>query len=180
VIPLVAATAVAAFVAAGAPKATDCTWTGTNVRDVKAGTAGRNVLCSLPGNDFVHGKAGDDVIRAGDGRDTAVGGGGRDVIRGGKGPDKLFAVDGQGGELIVGGSGLDQCFGDVGDRMFGCERLFRSTEPDLGIALSQSLGSVMEIVEEVTPTPPPIVVTVTETQTVPPNCGGHPAPPPIC
>jgi hypothetical protein len=148
---------------------------------VKTGTAGANVLCALPGNDFIHGAAGNDVLRAGKGRDVAVGGGGRDVLRGGGGRDRLFAVDDQGGERIIGGRGNDQCFADPGDVVFGCEQTFRSREPEMATALGQSLRSVMEIVEEVSPTPgpiPPPVVTVTDT--VPPNCGGHPAPPPIC
>jgi hypothetical protein len=173
-----------AFAAGGAsPKApTSCTWIGTPARDVKTGTPGHNVLCSRPGDDYVHGAAGNDVVRAGGGRDVAVGGGGRDVLRGGGGNDRLFAVDGRGGENAYGGPGRDQCFIDPGDAVYGCEQTFRSHEPELATSLGQSLRGVMEIVEEVTPslTIPPPVVTVTSIVTVPPNCGGHPAPPPIC
>jgi hypothetical protein len=149
---------------------------------VKTGTAGANILCAEPGNDFIHGAAGNDLLRAGKGRDVAVGGGGRDVLRGGRGRDRLFAVDDQGGERIIGGRGNDQCFVDPGDVAFGCEQTFRSNEPEMASALGQSLRGVMEIVEEIVPTPtlPPPPVTVTSIVTVPPNCGGHPAPPPIC
>ena len=160
-----------------------CTWTGTPARDVKTGTAGRNVLCALPGNDFVHGAGGNDVLRAGKGKDVAVGGGGRDIVRGGRGPDRLFAVDDQGGDQIIGGPGIDQCFVDRGDSVTGCERAFRSNEPEMASALGQSLRGVMEIVEEIIPTPtiPPPIVTVTDTITVPfPPCTPPPAgsPPP--
>jgi len=165
-----------------------CTWTGTITRDVKTGTAGVNVLCSLPGNDFIHGAGGNDVLRAGGGRDVAVGGGGRDVLRGGKGPDRLFGVDDSGGDRLIGGPGVDQCFADRGDVVFGCDRTFRSNEPEMATALSRSLRGVMEIVEEVVPTPtlPPPVVTTTATSTatitVPfPPCELPPAsPPPPC
>ena len=162
------------------PKAPDCTWVGTPTRDVKTGTSGANVLCPLGGGDFVHGKAGNDVVKASAGRDTIVGGGGRDRLFGGGGRDRIFAVDDRGGELVVGGPGVDQCFIDPSDRTRGCEHTFRSNEPEMATALAVVVGSVMEIAEElptVTPGPiPPPVITILP----PPNCGGHPAPPPIC
>ena len=170
-------------VANSAPKAPGCTWVGTPERDVKTGTEGSNVLCSEAGNDFVHGRGGNERIRAGAGRDVAVGGGGRDILRGGRGRDRLFAVDDAGGERVIGGAGIDQCFIDPGDVTFGCEHTFRSNEATMATALAQSLGTVMEIVEAVpTPTPVPIPPPVTTIITIvpPPNCGGHPAPPPIC
>jgi Ca2+-binding RTX toxin-like protein len=159
-----------------------CTWTGTITRDVKTGTAGRNVLCARRGNDFIHGAAGNDVLRAGKGRDVAVGGGGRDVVRGGPGPDRLFAVDDQGGDRVYGGPGIDQCFADPADQVYGCERAFRSNEPEMATALGQSLRGVMEIVEEIAPTTtvPPPVSTVTDTITLPPCNEGPPEPPPFC
>lgn len=174
---------VGVVVAQSQPRApTGCTWTGTPQRDVKTGTAGRNVLCALNGNDFLHGRAGDDRLEGGRGRDTVVGGGGRDILHGGKGRDRLFAVDDRPRENVVGGPGFDQCFVDPGDRVSGCERTFRSNEPEMAGALGQSLGAVMEIVEAVTPTPapiPPPTVTITQIITLP-DCEGHPAPPPIC
>ena len=162
-----------------------CTWIGTPERDVKTGTAAANVLCSLAGNDFVHAKAGNDVIRAGAGRDTIVGGSGKDTLRGGKGRDRLFAVDDRGGELLVGGRGIDQCFADPGDRTRGCERTFRSDEPEMATALDSSLGTVMSIVEEglppieptVTVTQPPVTIVTTVTHTASfPACS---PPPPV-
>jgi len=190
-IPLVLLTVafvgIVAAVSAPPPRAPNgCTWTGTPQRDVKTGTAGANVLCAKPGNDFIHGAAGNDELRAGKGKDVAVGGGGRDFVRGGKGPDRLFAVDDHGGDRINGGPGSDQCFADRGDVVLGCERTFRSNEPEMASALGSSLRSVMEIVEEIepTPTPPPPVVTTTQTQTIIspfPPCETPPAsPPPIC
>jgi len=142
------------------------------------------VLCALPGNDYIHGAAGNDVLRAGGGRDVAVGGGGRDVVRGGGGPDRLFAVDDRGGDRVYGGPGIDQCFVDPADQVYGCERAFRSNEPEMATALSRSLLGVMEIVEDVAPTltlpPPPIVTeTATVTQTFPP-CVPPTTPPPFC
>lgn len=180
-IPLVLVTVAAlAFAANGDPPQvrSACTWTGTNVRDVKTGSPGDDVLCALPGNDYIHGRAGADRLRAGDGRDVAVGGGGRDIIRGGRGPDRLFAVDDRGGDKVIGGPGDDQCFADSGDTVFGCERPFLSDEPAMAEALSQSLGQVMEIIElEPTPTIPPVTVTITQTRTVSfPPCS---PPPPI-
>ena len=167
----------------------DCTWIGTPARDVKTGTSGHNVLCAKPGNDFIHGAAGNDTLKAGAGRDVVVGGGGRDIVRGGSGRDRLFAVDDQGGDRVVGGAGKDQCFIDPGDQVSGCERTFRSNEPEMAGALGSSLMSVMEIVEEAEPTPtiPPPGVTVTETitQTITaqfPPCQPPPVSPPpaIC
>ena len=145
-----------------------CTWVGTPQRDVKTGTRTNNILCAKPGDDFIHGALGNDELRAGKGKDVAVGGGGRDVVRGGRGPDRLFAVDDQGGDRVVGGPGIDQCFVDRGDSVIGCERAFRSNEPEMAGALGRSLLTVMEIAEEVAPTPtlPPPVVTVTETDTI--------------
>jgi RTX calcium-binding nonapeptide repeat (4 copies) len=182
---LVLATAASiALVAGGEPQRAPsaCTWTGTPGRDVKTGNAAANMLCSLPGPDFIHGGAGNDVLKAGKGRDVAVGGGGRDVVNGGPGRDRLFIVDDRGGEQAYGGPGVDQCFIDPGDQAVGCETTFRSNEPEMASAFGQSLHGVMQIVE-LTPTPvpiPPPTVTVTVTDTVPPNCGGNPAPPPIC
>jgi len=166
-----------------------CTWTGTPQRDVKTGTKGPNVLCAKQGNDFTHGAAGNDEIRAGAGRDVAVGGGGRDIVRGGAGRDRLFAVDDRGGDRVAGGPGNDQCFVDAGDVVSGCERTFRSNEPEMAGAFGSSLLNVMEIVEEVSPsvTPgpiPPPTVTVTlvspTTVTLPPCNEGPPDPPPFC
>jgi hypothetical protein len=145
-----------------------CTWVGTPERDVKTGTRTNNVLCAKPGDDYIHGAAGNDELRAGKGKDVAVGGSGRDIIRGGPGPDRLFAVDDRGGDRIVGGPGTDQCFADRTDQVTGCERTFRSQEPEMAGALGRSLLNVMGIAEEVEPTPtmPPPVVTVTETDTI--------------
>jgi hypothetical protein len=160
-----------------------CTWVGTPDRDVKTGTSGKNVLCSLQGQDFVHGQGGNDRIRAGRGRDTLVGGSGRDTLRGGGGQDRLFAVDDASGELVVGGPGKDQCFVDPSDTVRKCEEIFRSDEPQMATALDQSLGDVMEIVEEVlpsiTPTLPPPGVTITKTVTIAPGfCNEEPPDPP--
>ena len=157
-----------------------CTWTGTPQRDVKTGTVGANVLCAKPGNDFIHGALGNDELRAGKGEDVAVGGGGRDVVRGGAGPDRLFAVDDRGGDRIVGGPGRDQCFADPSDVVSGCEQTFRSHEPEMAGALGRSLLTVMEVVEEIEPTPtlpPPVATeTIITTITVPfPPC----TPPPV-
>lgn len=177
--------------ASSAPKPAapgDCTWKGGPGRDVRTGTARPDVLCAEGGDDFVHGRGGNDVIRAGSGRDVAVGGAGRDVIKGGSGNDRLFAVDDRGGELIICGPGRDQAFVDPGDRVKGCERIFRSQEPALAEALGDSLGEVMEIVEDSpTPTVGPPVATVTETITIGatvtipfPACEKPGAQPPFC
>jgi Ca2+-binding RTX toxin-like protein len=184
-IPVILATVVSvALIARGDPPRAPaaCTWTGTAERDVKTGTADHNELCSKAGNDFIHGQGGNDVLRAGEGRDVAVGGGGRDVVRGGAGPDRLFAVDDHGGDWVYGGPGVDQCFVDPGDQLYGCDRAFRSNEPEMATALAQSLGSVMEIIEAVTPslTIPPPVVTITSTIVLPPCNNGPPDPPPFC
>jgi hypothetical protein len=173
-----------ALVASSVPS--DCTWLGTSERDVKTGTAGPNILCARGGDDFLHGRGGRDRIRAGPGQDSVVGGGGRDVLKGGGGPDKLFAVDDRGGERIVGGAGIDRCFVDPGDHVFGCERTFRSDEPQMAGAFGSSLGTVMNIIEEGLPPIPGPTATVTQpaitvTQTVPfPPCSPPPdvVPPP--
>jgi hypothetical protein len=154
----------------------DCTWVGTSSRDVKTGSSGPNILCAKGGNDFLHGRSGRDKLRAGPGKDTVVGGGGKDVLKGGTGNDKLFAVDDQGGETIVGGAGEDRCFVDGGDHVFGCERLFRSDEPQMAGAYDSSLGTVMTIIEQglppieptVTVTQPPVTVTETQVVSFPP------------
>jgi hypothetical protein len=154
----------------------DCTWVGTTERDVKTGTSGPNILCALGGDDFLHGRGGRDRIRAGAGQDSVVGGKGRDILKGGAGPDKLFSVDERGGERIVGGAGIDRCFVDPGDHVFGCERLFRSDEPQMAGAYDSSLGTVMTIIEgglppiepTVTVTQPAVTVTETETVNFPP------------
>jgi len=158
-----------------------CTWVGTPDRNVKTGTANRDVLCSLNGRDFLHGRAGNDELIAGRGRDVGVGGGGRDVVRGGSGRDRLFAVDDRSGDRVVGGPGVDQCFVDVGDVVTGCEQTFRSNEPEMAGAFGGALGSVMHVVEEVSPSPlPPPTVTITQTITLPPCNNGPPDPPPFC
>ena len=114
-----------------------------------------------------------------------VGGGGVDRLYGAAGRDRLFTVDGHPGDRVIGGSGRDQCFGDPGDRL-RCEVKFRGATLPTAKALSQAFGGQALTAEEliaptVAPTvPPPVVVTVTETETIPANCGGHPAPPPIC
>jgi len=160
-----------------------CTIKGTLARDVKTGTRRADVICTLAGRDFAHGRNGNDEIRGGRDRDVLVGGGGRDVLRGGGGPDRLFAVDDRGGEDLIGGPGMDQCFADRGDRVIGCERIFRSQEAEMATALGDSLGDVMEIVEEVEPTPtlPPPVVTVTQTITTTQTVSFPPcsSPPPV-
>ena len=175
-----------AVVAVASPRSpSNCTKTGTNERNVLAGTPNHDVLCALGGRDYVAGLAGSDVLFGGGGRDTMVGGGGTDKLYGGGSRDHLFAVDGH-YDVVVGGSGRDVCFADAGDKVQGCEAIFRGASLKTAKALSGAFGGQAVAAEELIGEPVP-TVTVTETitigattVTVPPNCGGHPAPPPIC
>lgn len=156
-----------------------CTETGTDIRNEMAGTSGRDVLCALGGDDYVAGLGGADVLRGEGGSDTMVGGAGVDRLYGTAGRDHLFAVDGQPGDFVSGGGGLDHCFVDAGDRTKGCHTIVGVTLRTLKALGRAFSGAVVlaDVLLSVTPTiPPPVTITVT----VPPNCGGHPAPPPIC
>jgi len=170
--------------AMSSPNPGRCTKTGTSGNDALNGSAGRDVICALQGNDYISGGNGDDRLFGDTGRDTVVGGKGADIIKGGKGRGRLFAVDGSPNDVINGGRGNDLCFGDPGDVLRNCEHQFRGATIGTANALARAFNGGLGLVEalSITPTLPPPVVTVTETTivTVPPNCGGHPAPPPIC
>ncbi len=172
------------YVVAKTPHApASCTRVGTPQRDIMAGTGLRDVLCARAGNDYISGGGRRDILRGDGGNDTIVGGKGPDRLLGQDGNDKLFAVDGNASDVLDGGPGLDDCFGDVGDRFRGCERTFRGPTIVSTNALSSAFNGQGSLAEElIPPIPPPPggTVTVTETITVAPNCGGHPAPPPIC
>lgn len=168
-----------AVLAAAAPKATSCTEIGTPARDIMAGTAGKDVLCARGGGDYLAGGGKRDVLRGDGGADAIVGGRGPDRLLGQAGDDKLFAVDGSAGDTLDGGPGIDSCYADPGDRVSGCERTFRGASVAGTNQLSSAFLGQGSLAEQLitTPTvPPPVVVTVTVTA----NCGGHPAPPPIC
>lgn len=177
---LVVVSAVAVF-AAASPNLSDCTKVGTPQGNVMSGTNGKDVLCALEGRDFLSGDGGKDRLYGDAGRDTLVGGKAPDTIKGGKGKDRLFAVDGNPHDVLAGGKGQDACFGDPGDKMTGCEDTFRGPSIVMTNDLSAAFNGGLALGEELAVTPPtPTIVTVTTTETVPENCGGHPAPPPIC
>ena len=186
VAPLVIATLAAVLLvpAASSPSSPDlgrCTKFGTSGNDPLAGTPRRDVICGLQGNDYISGSGGNDRLFGDTGTDTIVGGKGADIIKGGKGRGRLFAVDGEANDLVNGGAGNDLCFGDRGDILRNCEREFRGATIAESNALARVVNGGIGLVESLSISPAPtVVVTVTETQTVPPNCGGHPAPPPIC
>jgi hypothetical protein len=168
-----------AVVAVAAPQTpSNFTETCSNERDVIAGTRGHDVICAMAGRDYVSGLQGADVLQGDGGRDTMVGGPGADKLFGSGGRDNLFTVDGKPNDSIFGGAGSDRCFIDPGDRAIGCEATFRGGSIQTASALSRAFGGQAVAAEELlsvtpSPIPPPVV-------TVPANCGGHPAPPPIC
>lgn len=169
-----------AVVAVASPSVpSGCTKTGSDQRNVMAGTSRHDVLCARGGRDYVAGLAGPDRLFGDGQRDTMVGGGGRDKVYGGGGRDRLFAVDGNLGDLVDGGPGRDDCFVDPLDTAVRCEAVFRGSSLVTAKALSSAFGgqavTAEDLIGEVAPIP-----TVTITETVPPNCGGNPAPPPIC
>lgn len=164
--------AVGLVVASPAPA--KCTELGTSGPDPLHGTPRKDVICGLQSGDYLSGAAQADRLFGDAGRDTLVGGNGADILKAGKSNDRLFGVDGEPDDILRGGRGNgDLCFGDPGDEMHGCERRFRGASIRLANSLSSAFNGGLELVELI-PTIPPVTVTV------PANCGGHPAPPPIC
>lgn len=162
-----------ALVATRSEARAPCTERGTPADDVMAGSRAADVLCSLGGDDYAHGNGGRDIIRAGSGDDALIGGKGNDVLNGRRGDDRLFAVDGARGDLLRGGEGTDQCFADRGDRVRGCEKVFRGATIREANALSAAFHGGLLLAEELlepTVAPPVVVteVTVTITEPFPP------------
>ena len=167
--------------AVASPQApSNCTKVGTNERNVLAGTPNRDVICALANDDYVAGLGGGDVLRGDAGKDTIVGGPGADKLLGSNGRDNLFAVDGKPTDVVIGGRGQDRCFADPGDKVRGCEVVFRGASLATAKGLSSAFGGQAVTAEELISTTPSPLPPPTVTVTVPGNCGGHPAPPPIC
>ncbi|MEM7177908.1 MAG: spondin domain-containing protein [Pseudomonadota bacterium] len=125
--------------------------TGTNGRDVLAGTraddfidggagldvifggSGWDVLNGEQGRDFIFGGVGDDIIDGGDGRDFLLGGRGFDDIEGGDGADSLYG--GAGDDNLSGGDGRDQINGGNGNDLIaggaGNDKLYGGAGDDI-------------------------------------------------
>jgi RTX calcium-binding nonapeptide repeat (4 copies) len=87
-------------------KGKPATIVGTNGRDVRKGTSGKDVMVGLGGSDTLSGLAGNDVICGGAGKDTLKGGKGSDKLLGGAGKDTLKG--GPGNDKLKGGAGKDK------------------------------------------------------------------------
>jgi len=166
-------------IADSSPNASHCTKIGTANRDLLGGTPRRDTICALQEGDYLSGSGSADKLFGDSGRDTIVGGPGADILKGGKGRDRLFGVDGLPDDLLNGEKGQDLCFGDPGDVMRGCEHRFRGATVQMANRMASAFNgglTLAEVLQAVTPAP----IIITATVTVPANCGGHPAPPPIC
>lgn len=92
--------------------------TGTDERDLLAGTAAGDAIYGRAGNDVIDGLFGGDCLFGEDGRDQLEGGQGDDQLYGAKGRDRLFG--GSGDDRLRGGSGKDHLRGSSGDdRLWG-------------------------------------------------------------
>jgi len=90
------------------------------------GGAGNDTLRGDAGNDIVDGGKGIDDTRGGSGNDRVTcGAGGKETAHGDAGSDIVSCIDGLTDDTVNGGTGDDVCFGDVGDRFVGCERIVR-------------------------------------------------------
>jgi Ca2+-binding RTX toxin-like protein len=120
---------------------------GGDGRDTIQGFRGGDSLCGGADKDLIFGGRGPDLIngqrgsdgantpraelRGGDGRDEVLGrsgndfiklGPGRDFGHGNSGDDRVNGIDDVGHDVVDGGDGNgDVCFGDLGDKFFGCE-----------------------------------------------------------
>ena len=92
-------------------KGKPATIVGTNGRDARTGSQGRDVFVGLGGSDKLSGKAGNDLV---------CGGGGKDTLKGGKGKDSLLGQKGK--DTLGGGKGKEICWGSKGnDTASKCE-----------------------------------------------------------
>lgn len=135
-----------------------CTEIGTKDRDIMAGSPGKDKLCALGSGDYLHGAGKADVLLGMEGIDTIVGGAGRDILKGGEGTDRLFAVDQHRGDRLFGGPGQDRCYADKGDRVRGCEHVYRGNSPAVVQGLTGSFLGVSQLGEEAqaSEAPPPV------------------------
>ncbi|MDQ3857933.1 MAG: hypothetical protein M3327_05720, partial [Actinomycetota bacterium] len=75
--------------------------------------------------DFVTGGLGNDILSGGPHADQLDGGPGRNAYFGGGGNDTIDAANGVAGERANCNAGQDRVLADAGDRLRGCELIFR-------------------------------------------------------
>ncbi len=101
------------------------TITGSDNRDIVAGSGGDDTISGGKGRDILRGGSGDDTIRGGDARDiirgdsgddTLYGDAGDDVVLGDAGEDTLYG--GADDDILYGGSGNDTLTGGAGSDTF--------------------------------------------------------------
>jgi hypothetical protein len=92
--------------------AAPCSITGTDRREVVAGSRGSDLVCAAGGADSISTRSGADHVYAGSGDDTVRTGPGPDRAEGEAGPDVL--AGGGGADRVVGGSGTDAVLGEAG------------------------------------------------------------------
>jgi hypothetical protein len=97
---------------------------GLGGNDVLRGGGGNDCLFGNSGNDAVYGGAGNDELHGNSGADRLYGSAGRDHLEGGAGNDRLSTRDGV-RESVECGGGRDIAIVDRGDRVSGCERVYR-------------------------------------------------------
>lgn len=109
------------------PRGGRVVWTGTDVSEEYAGTAGHDILSGAGGDDVLLGSSGADYLRGGAGDDSLHGQAGYDTLWGGSGNDRLAGWaghdrlrGGDGHDTLLGGGKNDRLFGEAGrDRLAG-------------------------------------------------------------